>query len=296
VEGPAVADIERTFVERWNDSSRTRNWPFEATDPDQPVITEPIGTYAPTGSHSVQVLRTYGVGQYSYSWADAPGKGEFSIWASTLNAIKKAETYIYIEDQTFLTFGWPASCDDIFNPARMAKDLIYQLGEALERGVRVGVIISNKDSIPFEIFQRNYSLNFLNSIASNHNSNFFVGYLHNGSDVIYVHSKMFIVDDEFALIGSANFDQRSMTHDGELKIGIIDENNQFVKTLRSELYHEHSQQPAASVDDPVIAFDSMKSYVASGTGRLRNYDFSNLSEPYGHSEAVNNIWWPYAGP
>ena len=296
VEGPAVADIEKTFVERWNDSSRTRNWPFEAIDPDQPEITDPIGTYAPAGSHSVQVLRTYGVGKYSYSWADAPGEGEFSIWASTLNAIKKAETYIYIEDQTFLTFAWPACCDIMFNPSARVTDLVYQLGEALKRGVRVGIILSKKGYNKFETFQRHYSLNFLSAIASAHGSNFFVGSLDNGSEVIYVHSKMFIVDDEFTLIGSANFDQRSMCHDGEIKLGIVDENNLFVKNLRSMLYQEHSQQPATNFDDPIIAFDNMKSYVLAGTGRLRNYDFSYLSQPYGHASAVNNIGWPYAGP
>ena len=296
VEGPAVADIERTFVDRWNDPSRTRDWPFEAIDPDQPVISGAIGTYAPTGSHSVQVLRTYGVGIYSYSWADQPGEGEFSIWASTLNAIKNAETYIYIEDQTFLTFGWPPMCDDIFNPAGMATDLVYQLGEALKRGVRVGIILSKKGSNKFETFQRHHSLNFLSAIANDNGSNFFVASLNNGADVIYVLSKMFIVDDEFTLIGSANFDQRSMCHDGEIKIGVVDENNLFVKTLRSTLYQEHSQQPATDFDDPVIAFDNMKSYVLAGTGRLRNYDFSNLSQPYGHASIVNGVGWPYAGP
>lgn len=296
VEGPAVADVERTFVERWNDPSKDRSFPFFATDPHQPAITAPIGIYPSTGSHSVQVLRTYGVGQYSYSWADASGEGEFSIWASTLNAIRKAERYIYIEDQTFLTFGWPACCDDLFNPPGMATDLVYQLGEALKRGVRVGVIVSKKAANPFEGYQRHYSLNYLSAIANAHGSNFFVASLDNGTEVIYVHSKMFMADDEFALIGSANFDQRSMTHDSEIKLGIVDENNLFVKNLRSMLYQEHSQQPAANFDDPLIAFDNMKSYVASGTGRLRNYDFSNLSRPYGHAEAVNNVFWPYAGP
>jgi phosphatidylserine/phosphatidylglycerophosphate/cardiolipin synthase-like enzyme len=178
----------------------------------------------------------------------------------------------------------------------MATDLVYQLGEALKRGVRVGIIVAKEGSGRHEIFQRNYSLNYLSTIANAHGSNFFVGSLNNGTDVIYVHSKLFIVDDEFALLGSANFDQRSMCHDGEMKIGVVDENNLFVKTLRSTLYQEHSQQPATNFDDPVIAFDNMKSYVLAGTGRLRYYDFSYLSQPYNHAFIVNRIGWPYAGP
>jgi len=307
VEGPAVADIEKTFVERWNDSSRTTQHPFEAVDPLQPLITEPIGTYTAAGSHSVQVLRTYGIGPFSYLWADHEFEGEFSIWAATLNAIRKAETYIYIEDQTFLSFAWPALCDA---PSSMLfgrlTDLIYQLGEALKRGVRVGIILSKKGANPSETFQRHHSLNFLNAIAITSASlwasngvprpNFFVGSLDNGSDVIFVHSKMFIVDDEFALVGSANFDQRSMCHDGELKLGIVDEQNLFVKTLRSTLYQEHSQQPSTTFDDPITAFESMKTFVETGVGRLRNYDFSILWQPWGHANIVNTVLWPYAGP
>ncbi len=303
VEGPVVSDIEKTFVERWNDSSRDRHFPYFAMDPPQPPIINPIGTYAPAGSHSIQVLRTYGLGKFTYSWADSsanpPEKGEFSIWASTLNAIKKAQSYIYIEDQTFLTLGWPARCDDIFNPARQVVDLIYQLGEALKRNVRVGIIVSKKGANPYETFQRHYSLNFLSNIASANGSNFFVGYIDNGSEFIYLHSKLFLVDDEFVLIGSANFDQRSMTHDSELKLGVVDENNVFVKELRSALYAEHSELPTTNFDDPIQAFDDMKQYVDPNTpltGRLRNYDFSNLSQPYMHAKIVNGIGWPYAGP
>lgn len=307
VEGPAVADIEKTFVERWNDSSRETKHPFEAIDPLQPPITEPIGTYTPVGSHSVQVLRTYGIGRFSYSWADHELEGEFSIWASTLNAIRKAENYIYIEDQTFLSFAWPALCDapEVMLFGRLT-DLVYQLGEALKRGVRVGIIVSNKPASWNEVFQKHHSLNFLKPIAeasaiawaSNGvpRANFFVGSLDNGNGVIYVHSKMFIVDDEFASVGSANFDQRSMCHDGEIKLGIVDEQNLFVKTLRSTLYQEHSQQPSTAFDDPITAFENMKTFVETNVGRLRNYDFSNLWQPWGHANDVNWVWWPYAGP
>ena len=306
VEGPAVADIEKTFVERWNNPTRIENSPFHAVDPDHPEITQTVGSYATTGSqHSIQVLRTYGIGLFSYSWANNPGEGEFSIWASTLNAIKKAETYIYIEDQTFLTFAWPPCCDQNPNPDAQETDLIYQLGEALKRGVRLGVIVDFSSTLGFGKYQRNYSLNFLSNIAESNGSNFFVAFLVNGTniaDAITVHSKMFLVDDEFALIGSANFDQRSMCHDGELKLGIVDEEGLFVKNLRSTLYEEHSEQNNVDFSEPVAAFDLMKSYVHTDrdtgqtTGRLNAYHFEDLTVPEYHAFMVNNVIWPYAGP
>lgn len=302
VEGPAVADIENTFLDRWNDASRSRRWPYKAVSPDgTATITNAVGTYPPTGGHSIQLLRTYGVGAYSYSWADEQGEGEFSIWASTINAIRSAEQYIYIEDQTFLTFAWPPCCDQHPNMLARKTDLIYQLGEALKRGVRVGILVADSGgfsgSSPFETYQRHYSLNYLSNIASNHGNNIFVGSLKNtNSTEIYVHSKLFIADDEFALIGSANFDQRSMTHDGEIKIGVVDQDNIFVKQLRSTLFEEHSLQSDTTDADPIVAFDNMKTHVVSQHGRLQNYNFSFQFKPRGHQTATNTVWWPYAGP
>jgi len=40
---------------------------------------------------------------------------------------------------------------------------------------------------------------------------------------VYVHSKVLIVDDCYASIGSANFNARSLTNDTEIQIGVVDE-------------------------------------------------------------------------
>lgn len=303
VEGPAVADMEWTFLERWNDSSR--GWPNTLSlGPVPGPITENVGSYTSSGSHSVQVLRTYGIntGVGAYSWSD---KGEFSIWMSTLNAIKRAQSYIYIEDQTFFTFNWPPCCDQNPNPKAQATDLVFQLGEALRdpnRNVKVGIMVSNKTKYGvylngYEKFQRDYSLRYLQNIANQNNpNNFFVGYLHNGTDIIYIHSKMFIVDDEFALIGSANMDQRSMTHDSEIKIGVVDEGNEFVKDLRLRLYTEHLGRSEAELNDPTTAFDRFRDDVHANNHRVRAYDFYSSVEWKKHAEFMNTIWSPYAGP
>ena len=39
--------------------------------------------------------------------------------------------------------------------------------------------------------------------------------------MIYVHSKMIIVDDKIVIIGSANMNDRSMTGDRDSEIGIV---------------------------------------------------------------------------
>src|SRR5207245_2544844 len=111
--------------------------------PPLPLLTGPDSppNPVPGGTHSVQVLTTYGITSrvYGYSWAPV---GDFTIWASYLNAIKKASTYIYIEDQYFYPFDWPPC----FTRTGVAQstDLIYQLGQAIGRGVQVLVIVPAK--------------------------------------------------------------------------------------------------------------------------------------------------------
>ncbi len=104
ISGPALADIDLCFRERWNDSTRTLG--MTPLLPPQPLISSRSATGPATGTHSVQVLRTFGITstRMGYSWSP---RGEFTVWASYLNAIRRASNYIYIEDQYFLPWDYP---------------------------------------------------------------------------------------------------------------------------------------------------------------------------------------------
>jgi phosphatidylserine/phosphatidylglycerophosphate/cardiolipin synthase-like enzyme len=58
-----------------------------------------------------------------------------------------------------------------------------------------------------------------------------------------VHAKVWIFDDEFAVIGSANIDRRSYTYNTELSIAICDtrisDGHDLVKQLRVDLWEKH---------------------------------------------------------
>jgi hypothetical protein len=61
-------------------------------------------------------------------------------------------------------------------------------------------------------------------------------------DGIVVHSKTWIIDDEYVIIGSANAMRRSLYTDGELAVGVLDENEgpgSFAVSYRSSLWAEH---------------------------------------------------------
>jgi phosphatidylserine/phosphatidylglycerophosphate/cardiolipin synthase-like enzyme len=305
IRGPAVADIERTYRERWNDGSGT--FGLEPVAPPQPQITSTIRSHATAGTHSIQVLRTYGITSriFGYSWAQ---RGEFTVWASYLNAIKKASTYIYIEDQYFLPFDWQP-CHTRSGLAQ-STDIIYQLGEAIKRGVRVAILTpSNAEDKAhvFQKYQRDIGVNYLISLIMDPAvpGELVVASLENVTDV-YVHSKLMIVDDELVLIGSANVCQRSMTHDGELQVAIVDGNNTFAKEFRKALWAEHTGESPSSLENPIQAYSLFSNAATNGDGHLKPYphDIDNVfpersgskPPPLTHRKTIRYGIDPYAGP
>lgn len=306
IEGPAVADIDKTCRERWNDASRT--FGMIPLLPPQPLITSPVASPPAAGTHSVQALRTYGITStfFGYSWSP---RGEFSVWASYINAIKRATTYIYIEDQYFLPFDWPP-CHTRAGTVARDTDVVFQLGEAIKRGVRVAVVTPSnaEDSTHmFQKYQRDIGVNYLADLKiAGAPGDVVVASLAAGGSDVYVHSKLMLVDDEFLLIGSTNVGQRSMTYDGELHVGVVDGNNALVKDFRKELWAEHSGQAPATFDDPVAGYTAFKAATWGSVGHLKLYPVDPLNvypagptdeqPPIGHGRVMRTFVDPYAGP
>ncbi len=329
IKGPAIADIEATFLERWNDPSTVSLDPITKRPFTVPFkITKPLTSQPPQGSQSVQVLRTFGrlsqpspitsflvsiankilriFGQTSrlyspsYTWSNT---GEFTIWASYLNAIKQAEHYIYIEDQYFIPFGTPPYFQERSASNARDSDLFYQLGEALKRGVKILAVVPHKSEDPVvaesQNFQRAIGIKYLtDTLASGATGDLIIARLSSGMDPIFVHSKIMIVDDEFVLVGTQNFNQRSMTNDSEIALGIVDVQNIFAKDIRQKLWSEHLEVPLIDVDDPAIGYDLFKAAVntLSGRGRVRGYDATVPPKPNGHDDQMRLVIDPYGGP
>ena len=335
VEGPALKDIEWTFRERWNDRSRgfgmrrrggtiiPGQGPVLLPGSAPPEIAGNVLTPRSRGTHSIQVLHTYGrlsgplhpiSSVLGYSWSNV---GEFTIWASYLNAIKRAQRYIYIEDQYFAPFGWPpwfnhtSDPQDPWEPEHCRQvtkyqkcDLFYQLGQAICRGVKVAVLAP--ESVGAEDpgvghywdYQRNFGAHYLANIANHSRGDFVIAYPKTDGSAFFVHSKIMICDDEFVLVGAANFNRRSMTYDSEIQLGIVDSSNEFARTLRKQLWKEHltGLRPFPSdrdLDDPDAAYEIFK----RGGGRLWTYTPGHPGNPpWGHSHAINRFVDPYAGP
>jgi phosphatidylserine/phosphatidylglycerophosphate/cardiolipin synthase-like enzyme len=292
--GPAVADVERAFRARWNDPSRT--FGMEPVLVPQPLIGTPIAAPTSAGPHSVQLLQTYGITEaiFGYSWY---ATGEFTYWASFLNAIKTATDYLYIEDQYFLAGGTPPFC--LGSTPGFARDTepIYQLGQALLRGVKVVVVTpSNAEDIVHEYikYQRDLGIEYLYECDAGAGRLALVS-LEEQRSPIYVHSKLLVVDDEFALIGSANVGQRSIACDGELSVGVVDANGLFAKQVRTTLWAEHLRLTPSDVEDVDATMDRFH----KSQGRIRPYPYATPTakgKPTQHDRTVRNVVDPYYGP
>src|SRR5690349_23554646 len=78
---------------------------------------------------------------------------------------------------------------------------------------------------------------------------------------VYVHAKVCVVDDTWAIVGSDNFNRRSWTHDSELSCAVIDEAGApgdaamptgagpYPGALRVALAREHLGAAAESAED-----------------------------------------------
>ncbi|XP_065318855.1 phospholipase D2-like [Gordionus sp. m RMFG-2023] len=79
------------------------------------------------------------------------------------------------------------------------------------------------------------------------------------TELIYVHSKLLIMDDECCLIGSANINDRSLLGDRDSEIAAIfkdnsnnmknQQNNTFCSTLRKNIFKEHFLGSKMDMDD-----------------------------------------------
>jgi phosphatidylserine/phosphatidylglycerophosphate/cardiolipin synthase-like enzyme len=90
---------------------------------------------------------------------------------------------------------------------------------------------------------------------------------HEGTPV-YVHSKVCVIDDTWACVGSDNFNRRSWTHDSELSCAVLDADDAFARELRLQLLREHLDRADDGSEDrglvdPDTAVDEIRSAAAT---------------------------------
>jgi phosphatidylserine/phosphatidylglycerophosphate/cardiolipin synthase-like enzyme len=302
IHGPAVADVELSFRERWDDPAPLNRNPVDVIADLLRHDDHPRGTLPPAlpdpavcGRQSVQILRTYPRRRPGYPFAP---NGERSVARAYQKVIPRAHSLIYLEDQ----YLWNSEVTACFAAALRANPELRLIAVIPHYPDGDGRI-----SEPRDLVGRQQALDQLRAAGGDR----FAAYgIENAAGTpIYVHAKVCIIDDLWASIGSDNVNRRSWTHDSELSCAVIDEildsrapqvldrfghgARAFARNLRLELAREHLGRDSADdgdLVDPVAAFDAfdasartLQAWIAHGrvgprpSGQLRPYAARRLS-------------------
>ena len=230
ITGPAVGDVETVFRERWDDPQppgrSPLRWLGDRLHHDH-IDTTPLPVQspdpAPTGDHPVQLLRTYPRRLGGYPFAS---RGERSVARGYAKALRRARRLIYVEDQ----YCWSPLVAKVFVDA-LRREPGLQL-------VAVMPHLPDQDgrlSKPPNLVGRNKLMAQLQAAAPGRVA--FYGIENSAGTPVYVHAKTCVVDDEWATVGSDNFNRRSWTHDSEVCAAV--RHPGFARELRTTLAREH---------------------------------------------------------
>ena len=224
IEGPAVVDVAEHFRLRWRGAARE-----ELPRPDVPE---------PAGGLELQVTRTLPAKTYR-----AVRRGDYSILASYMGALRSAERFVYLENQ----FLWSPE---------IVQVLIDKLRDPPSDDFRVVVVLPARANDGADVSRGQIAA----LIHADDGAERFLActvYARAGKlrDVVYVHAKIGIVDDTWFTIGSANLNAHSLFNDTEMNVVCLDP--EVARGTRLRLWAEHLEatpeevggDPAAVVDE-----------------------------------------------
>jgi phosphatidylserine/phosphatidylglycerophosphate/cardiolipin synthase-like enzyme len=288
VRGPVVGALDTTFRERWtaraplnlfNPLAWLRDT-FQRADATRHPLPEQPPDPPPCGNHAIQVLRTYGDALIQYEYAK---DGERSIARGYTKAVRRARRLIYLEDQ----YLWSEEVADMFVGALTANPDLHLVAVVpryfdLEGGL----------GRPPTLVGRQLALEACRRVAADRVHVFDIE--NRESTPVYVHSKVCVIDDTWACVGSDNFNRRSWTHDSELSCAVLDADGVFARDVRLRLLREHLDRaadgtqdgglvdPVAAVSEIVESAETLEAWHESGCrgrrppGRLRPHKIERI--------------------
>jgi len=263
--GEAARDVAVNFIQRWNHHRDCLN--------AHKYIAPKASHLQSNGTLQIQVIRSI------CEWSCGGPYTESSILNAYLAEIEKAERFIYIENQFFISSN---ASKTGFVENTISKALLDKVCKAAEQGKTFKIIVivpvhpegGYKDTATVryimgwqfkticrggnsmvETFARRFP-----GVDVTQYFHFYIvknwAKLGNSlvSEQIYVHAKLMIVDDRTVIVGSANINDRSMIGVRDSEIGVVIGDNEmmqttmdgqpfnvskFAHTLRCNLFCEH---------------------------------------------------------
>ena len=224
IEGPAVVDVAEHFRLRWRRPGGELLPP--ATQPEK------------AGDLELQVTRTVPGKTYR-----ALPRGDYSILGSYIGALRSAEHFVYLENQ----FLWsPEIVEVLAEKLRNPPNDDFRILVLLPARANDGADVS-RGQVAALIHADDGDERFLACTV----------YARAGKlrDIVYVHSKVGIVDDRWLTVGSANLNAHSLFHDTEMNVTSLDED--LARETRRRLWAEHlevettalGESPAQIIDE-----------------------------------------------
>ena len=258
VRGPAAGDVWRVFRIRWigavNLPRRRYFWPprrFPLLNPSvisAEVEQAPTQPVSPAPGVACQILCSIGPWYIDSlapwerrHYTSVPPEGVHEVYLTLVQAIGAARRYVYVEDQYFAEY-----------PGGDTRFQLYpHLRAAAARGVKV-ILVGSGTRDPAEAAPMiNRTVNkdlqrlVIDPLPQAMRRNVGLWRVEN----LTVHTKVVLVDDVFASVGSANFFSRSMAGtDTELTAAMVTDGD-AVRNLRVILWAEHLRTP---LTDPAL--------------------------------------------
>lgn len=262
--GPAVSDVQHNFVQRWNEASERHApngyWGADAAS-DLPFPDEAIPE---RGRALVQIQRTIHSGLYHDGRAPVGGQAFDVIAGERTNleqyclSIRSARRTIYLENQYL----------DVLEIVQALRDALVKGVEVVALVPGVPVLMGEGETTPEgrALFEARAALGHYDTFTLS-------GLMGLGADgrrtPTYVHSKLMLVDDAWATVGSANLHHWSLFGNGELNAAIF--SPEHVRAFREELFREHLGEDTSGLDD-VAALRLYKQVAEENRDRLLQGD------------------------
>ena len=259
IRGPAVSDLALTFRERWEGSTvldlpsplrMLYDRTYHAGKMTGKDLPEALPDPPSAGPHAVQVLRTYPARWRRYPFAPL---GERSIAAAYRKVLRRAHRLIYLEDQ----YLWAPGIADLLGRALQADPGLHLVAVVPRWADKEG-----RAALP-SLLGRERAIDICRRAGADRFGIYDVEN-HAGTPV-YVHAKVVVIDDVWAMVGSDNLNRRSWTHDSELSCAVLDSTQDpreprdpaglgdgarvFARDLRLELMREHLDRPVDGSED-----------------------------------------------
>lgn len=235
IEGPAAADVETNFRQRWNDVVELHRLNQSLLVPEHSLPPE-------VDSASIlQVVRT--IPQHTYRFPPPIIRGIAQVYQK---ATRNIQRFIYLENQYFWLhafYGIDIPFAGTDSPEM--EQNIRNLSTALRHGAAMALILPDHPNVGRAFTDAGLAqlrAEAPEAVEEGRLEPFCLGTFtrEQGREhyrPIYVHAKVVVVDDRWCTIGSGNLNNRGMADDTELNIAVLDAD--LAQALRISLQAEH---------------------------------------------------------